>query len=167
MPSCSRRAWPCRGPCEAADLLINDWGVAADVWSVTSWSQLRRDGLAADEWNLLHPEEPHVPYLSRLFDGVPGPRVAVSDYMRAVPDQIAPWLPGGLVSLGTDGFGFSDTRAAARRFFHVDGPSVTVRTLAELVRAGELKAEVTREAIDRYRLWDVTAGATGAESGQA
>ncbi|HSF26986.1 MAG TPA: pyruvate dehydrogenase (acetyl-transferring), homodimeric type, partial [Actinomycetes bacterium] len=97
---------------EAQSLLINDWGVAADVWSVTSWTELRRDGLAADEWNLMHPDEaPRVPYLTRVFENQPGPRVAVSDFMRAVQDQIAPWMPGDFVSLGTDGFGFSDTRA--------------------------------------------------------
>ncbi len=153
---------------EAQQLLINDWGVAADVWSVTSWTELRRDALAVDDWNLLHPEEPaRIPFVTQVLREAPGPCVAVSDYIRAVQDQIAPWVPGSFVSLGTDGFGFSDTRPAARRHFKVDGPSLTLRALTELVRAGELKHEVMREAIERYRILDVAAGTSGSEGGDA
>ncbi|HUZ27461.1 MAG TPA: pyruvate dehydrogenase (acetyl-transferring), homodimeric type, partial [Streptosporangiaceae bacterium] len=111
----------------AQQLLADDWGVAADVWSVTSWSELRREALAADTHNLLHPEQPpRTPYLTTTLDAAAGPVVAVSDWMRAVPDQIAPWVPGEWSSLGTDGFGVSDTRAALRRHFHVDAESVVL-----------------------------------------
>jgi pyruvate dehydrogenase E1 component len=92
--------------------------------------------------------------------------VAVSDFMRAVQDQIAPWVPGDFASLGTDGFGLSDTRAALRRHFKVDAASITVKALSELARRGEIKRETVREAIDRYRIWDITA-APPAETGGA
>jgi len=153
---------------EAQELLANDWGVAADVWSVTSWGELRRDGLAADEQAFLHPQgEARVPYVTERLRTAPGPVLATSDYMRAVPDQIAQWVPGDFVSLGADGFGFADTRAAARRFFHIDGPSLAVRTLQVLARRGEIEASVAREAADKYNLLDVTAGASGTEGGDA
>jgi pyruvate dehydrogenase E1 component len=143
---------------KAAKLLAEDWGVAAETWSVTSWNELARDGVAAEEWNFLHPsEEPRTPYVTRKLADADGPFVAVSDYMRAVPDQIAKWVPGDFHALGTDGFGFADTRAAARRFFHVDAESVTVQALAALARRGEIKREVVQEAFDRYRIDDPTA----------
>ena len=130
-----------------------DWGVAADVWSATSWTELRRDALACEEWNLLHPDaEPRVPYVNRALDGQPGPVVAVSDWMRAVPDQIARWVPGPYSSLGTDGFGLSDTRPAARRYFHVDAESITAAVLAQLARLGEVKPELVTKAVEQYRL---------------
>jgi pyruvate dehydrogenase E1 component len=152
---------------EAQRLLEADWGVHADVWSVTSWNELRRDGLAADEHNFMTPEgDQRVPYVTRKLEGAPGPFVAVSDFMRAVQDQIAPWVPGDFASLGTDGFGLSDTRAALRRHFKVDAASIAVKALSELARRGEIKRETVREAIDRYRLWDVTA-APPAETGGA
>ena len=101
---------------QAQQLLADDWGVTASVWSATSWTELRRDAMAAEEWNLLHPEaDQRVPYVTQALDGRPGPVVAVSDWIRAVPDQIARWVPASYTSLGTDGYGFSDTRAAARR----------------------------------------------------
>ncbi|HEX9063578.1 MAG TPA: pyruvate dehydrogenase (acetyl-transferring), homodimeric type, partial [Streptosporangiaceae bacterium] len=129
------------------------WGVAADVWSVTSWSELRRDGLACDRRRFFHPAEPApVPYVTQRLAQAPGPVVAVSDWMRAVPDQIARWVPGPFTSLGTDGWGFSDTRPAARRYFHVDAESITLAVLGQLVRQGELKPEVLTEAIAKYRL---------------
>ena len=137
----------------AQELLAADWGVAADVWSATSWTELRRDALAAEEHNLLHPdEEQQVPYVTRMLEGEPGPVVAVSDWIKAVPDQIARWVPAPFLSLGTDGYGFSDTRAAARRFFHVDAESITLAVLSQLVRHGEAKAEVLDQAIAKYRL---------------
>jgi pyruvate dehydrogenase E1 component len=142
----------------AAQLLADDWGVAAETWSVTSWNELARDGVATEEWNFLHPsEEPRTPYVTDKLADSDGPFVAVSDYMRAVPDQIARWVPGDFHSLGTDGFGFADTRAAARRYFHVDAESVTVQALAALARRGELKRELVQEAFDRYRVDDPTA----------
>jgi pyruvate dehydrogenase E1 component len=138
---------------EAQRLLAEDWGVAAEVWSATSWTELRRDALDCDEWNLLHPDaEPRTPYVTGTLAGHPGPVVAVSDWIRAVPDQIARWVSGPFTSLGTDGWGFSDTRPAARRFFHVDAESITVAVLSQLARLGEVKPEVLAQAITKYRL---------------
>jgi pyruvate dehydrogenase E1 component len=153
---------------EAQALLAQDWSVAADVWSVTSWTELRRDGMRCDRTALLHPERPApTPYLTAKLADAPGPVVAVSDYMRQVPDQIARWVPGDFSSLGTDGFGFSDTRAAARRFFLVDGPSIVTKTLTRLAATGQVDSGAARRAIERYRLLDVTAGTTGSAGGEA
>jgi pyruvate dehydrogenase E1 component len=153
---------------EAQELLRSDWGVAADVWSVTSWGELRREAMACDELAFLHPEqEQRVPFVTQKLQDAPGPVVAVSDYMRAVQDQIAPWVPQDFISLGADGFGFSDTRAAARRFFHIDGPSVVVRALQMLARRGDIDASVAQEAAKKYRLLDVTAGTTGNAGGES
>jgi len=153
---------------EAQELLAKDWGVSADVWSVTSWTELRRDGLAADEHNFLHPEEaPRTAYVTEKLRGAEGPFVAVTDFMHAVPDQIRQFVPGDFATLGADGFGFSDTRPAARRFFHIDGPSVVVRTLQQLARRGEIDPSVVAKAIEQYRLHDVTAGTTGSAGGEA
>jgi pyruvate dehydrogenase E1 component len=149
---------------EAQRMLAEEWGVAADVWSATSWTELRREAIACDEWNLLHPDaDQRVPYVNRTLDGQPGPIVAVSDFMRAVPDQIAQWVPGDWSSLGTDGFGFSDTRAAARRFFHVDAASITLAVLTRLVRNGEIKPETLQQAIERYRLGEGAEVVVGAD----
>jgi pyruvate dehydrogenase E1 component len=138
---------------DAQRLLADDWGVSAEVWSATSWTELRRDGLACEEWNLLHPDLPaRVPYVTSALNETSAPVVAVSDWIKAVPDQIARWVPAPYTSLGTDGFGFSDTRLAARRFFHVDAQSITLAVLSELVHAGELKPEVLDEAIVKYQL---------------
>jgi pyruvate dehydrogenase E1 component len=138
---------------DAQRLLAADWGVTAEVWSATSWTELRREGLSCDEWNLLHPDGPaRVPYVTSALGEQPSPVVAVSDWIKAVPDQIARWVPAPYTSLGTDGWGFSDTRAAARRFFHVDAQSITLAALWQLVRQGELKPEVLDEAIAKYRL---------------
>jgi pyruvate dehydrogenase E1 component len=153
---------------EAQQLLADDWNVAADVWSVTSWGELRRDGLEANEHNFLNPSlEPRVPYLTRVLSGAEGPFVAVSDYMHAVPDQIRQFVPGDYATLGADGYGFSDTRAAARRFFKIDGPSLVVRTLESLVARGQLDPSIPQQAIERYRLHDVTAGTTGSAGGES
>jgi pyruvate dehydrogenase E1 component len=138
----------------AQRLLAEEWGVAADVWSVTSWTELRRDALACESHNMLHPgEETRVPYVTTALDGAPGPVVAVSDWMRAVPDQIARWVPAtSYTSLGTDGFGFSDTRPAARRFFHVDAESIVLAVLSQLARAGQVDPSLPAQAIGRYKL---------------
>ncbi len=152
---------------EAQQLLAQDWNVAADVWSVTSWTELRRDGLAAEEHNFLYPNEPaRVPYLTQKLSGSDGPFIAVSDFMHAVPDQIRQFVPGDYSTLGADNFGFSDTRAAARRFFKIDGPSMVVRALEALVKRGELDASVPAQAIEKYRLHDVTAGTSGSLGGE-
>jgi pyruvate dehydrogenase E1 component len=138
---------------DAQRLLAQDWGVGAEVWSATSWTELRRDGLDCEEWNLLHPDTPaRVPYVTQVLGDQPVPVVAVSDWIKAVPDQISRWVPAPFSSLGTDGWGLSDTRAAARRFFHVDAESITLAVLSHLVRQGELKTEVLDEAIAKYRL---------------
>jgi pyruvate dehydrogenase E1 component len=153
---------------EAQQLLAEDWNVAADVWSVTSWGELRRDGLAAQEHNFLNPnEQPQQPYLTGKLEGAEGPFLGVSDYMHAVPDQIRQFVPGDYLTLGADDYGFSDTRAAARRFFKIDGPSLVVRTLEALVARGEIDPGVPQQAIDRYRLHDVTAGTTGSAGGES
>jgi pyruvate dehydrogenase E1 component len=102
---------------------------------------------------MLHPDaEPQVPYVTQVLGGAPGPVVAVSDWIRAVPDQIARWVPGPYSSLGTDGYGFSDTRAAARRFFHVDAESIALSVLSQLARRGEVKPEALGQAIEKYGL---------------
>ncbi|MDQ2792265.1 MAG: pyruvate dehydrogenase (acetyl-transferring), homodimeric type, partial [Actinomycetota bacterium] len=124
---------------EAQRLLQRDFGVHADVWSVTSWTELRRDALDTDEWNRTHPQQPQrSAYVTQRLSDAPGPVVAVSDWMRAVPDQIAPFVPGAWSSLGTDGFGLSDTRQALRRHFGVDAPSIVLRVLEQLISRGEL-----------------------------
>jgi len=139
---------------DAQRLLAQDWGISAEVWSATSWTELRRDGLTCEQWNLLHPEEePRVPYVTQVLGDDPAAAVvAVSDWIKAVPDQVARWVPGAFTSLGTDGWGFSDTRPAARRFFHVDAESITAAVLGQLIRQGDLKPEVLTEAIAKYRL---------------
>jgi len=153
---------------KAQQLLADEWGVAADVWSATSWTELRRDALLADEHNLLYPDaEVKVPYVTRQLAAAPGPVVAVSDWMRAVPDQIAQWVPGDYTSLGADGFGFADTRGAARRFFHIDAESVVVAVLSQLAKRGEIKRELISDAITKYQLHDVKAAGSGPVGGDA
>jgi pyruvate dehydrogenase E1 component len=142
----------------AQELLAQDWGVSADVWSVTSWTELRRQADEVAEHNLLHPEEaPDTPYVTRRLQETSGPVVAVSDWMRAVPDLIAPYVPGGLSSLGTDGFGLSDTRPALRRHFSVDAESIVVRTLASLADQGQVDRARVQEAVEKYQVRDVRA----------
>ena len=153
---------------EAQKLLAEDWGVRAAVWSVTSWNELRRDALAADEHAFLHPhEEPRVPYLTRKLAGAEGPFVATTDYDHLVADQVRAWVPGTYATLGADGFGFSDTRAAARRHFKIDGPSTVVRVLQQLARTGAVAPDAPAQAIERYRLYDVTAGTSGNTGGDS
>jgi pyruvate dehydrogenase E1 component len=136
--------------------------VHSDVWSVTSWTELRRQALAVDDWNRAHPEQPpRSPYVTRRLSDAPGPVVAVSDWMRAVPDQITPFVPGGWSSLGTDGFGRSDTRRALRGHFRVDAPSIVLRTLEQLIARHELDSSVRDKAMEAYRL-DVADGPTAA-----
>ena len=150
---------------KAQTLLKQDWEVNASVWSVTSWNELRRDGLAVDRHNLLNPRDARESYVANKLRGSEGPVIAVSDYMRAVQDQIAPWVPNSFVSLGTDGFGLSDTRGALRRHFNVDAESIVVATLAELAKSGEVKSSVVQEAIDKYRIFDVRAAEAGNTEG--
>jgi pyruvate dehydrogenase E1 component len=153
---------------EAQQLLQNDWGVSADIWSVTSWVELRRNGLEHDEKRFLNPgSEVETPYVTAKLAGSEGPFLGVSDYMHAVPDMIRNWVPGDYATLGADGFGFSDTRAAARRAFKIDGPSIVVRVLEQLVAQGKIDASVPAQAIERYRLNDVNAGTSGSAGGES
>ncbi|PWU46173.1 pyruvate dehydrogenase (acetyl-transferring), homodimeric type [Micromonospora globispora] len=153
---------------KAQELLAEDWGVAADVWSVTSWTELRRDAVECEEHNLLNPgAEQRVPYVARKLADAEGPKVAVSDWMRAVPDLIARWVPGDYTSLGTDGFGMSDTRHALRRHFHVDAESVAVAALRQLALRGEVPANVPAEAAKKYALEDVNAAPVGETGGDS
>jgi pyruvate dehydrogenase E1 component len=150
---------------KAQELLQKDWGVSADVWSVTSWNELRRDGLAVDRHNLLNPSNKKSAYLTDRIKDAQGPVIAVSDYMRTVQDQIAPWIPQQFASLGTDGFGLSDTRGALRRHFKVDAESIVVATLAQLAKSGEVKESIVQEALNKYRLDDISAADPGNTEG--
>ena len=135
----------------AQELLSEHHDVAADVWSATSYHQLRADGLDTERWKRLHPEEPRrQPYISQCLENTEGPVIAVSDSMKAVPDQIARWVPAPFVPLGTDGFGRSDTRTALRRHFEIDAEHIAVATLAALAEFGDVKPEAVADAIKRY-----------------
>jgi pyruvate dehydrogenase E1 component len=137
----------------AQELLADHHDVAADVWSATSYQNLRLEALDIERWNRLHPNEANKqPYVTQALESAEGPVVAVSDSMRAVPDQVARWVPGAFTPLGTDGFGRSDTRPALRRFFEIDAEHVVVATLAALAESGEVKPEAVSEAIERYGL---------------
>lgn len=142
----------------AAQMLAAEWDVAADVWSVTSWGELNRDGVAIETEKLRHPDRPAgVPYVTRALENARGPVIAVSDWMRAVPEQIRPWVPGTYLTLGTDGFGFSDTRPAARRYFNTDAESQVVAVLEALAGDGEIDPSVPVAAARQYRIDDVAA----------
>jgi pyruvate dehydrogenase E1 component len=135
----------------AQELLAADHDVAADVWSAPSYQQLRVDGLETERWNRLHPEQARrQPYVTQCLEAAEGPVVAVSDSIRAVPDQIARWVPAPFVPLGTDGFGRSDNRVSLRRHFEIDAEHVVVATLAALAEFGDVKPEAVTEAITRY-----------------
>jgi pyruvate dehydrogenase E1 component len=132
----------------AQEILAERYDVSADVWSATNYKQLRTEAQACKRWNMLHPAEPpKKSYLETVLEGQPGPFIAVSDNMKIVSDQIAPWVPGGLTTLGTDGFGRSDTRKALRRFFEVDAECTVIATLYALAQKGQLGKEVVAQAI--------------------
>jgi pyruvate dehydrogenase E1 component len=136
---------------KAQEVLGSQYNVGADVWSVTSYVELYRDGNAADRWNMLHPgETPRVPYITQCLKDSPGVFVAASDYVKALPDSIDRWLPRPLTVLGTDGFGRSESRAGLRDFFEVDHRYVVVATLAALARDGKLAPSVVQEAIKAH-----------------
>jgi pyruvate dehydrogenase E1 component len=135
---------------KAQQILASDYGVATDVWSATSYNELRRDALECERWNRLHPTEaPKTPYLVSVLDGAKGPVIAATDYMKIVSDQIAPWLPGRLVSLGCDGFGRSENREHLRRFFEVDAASIAAATLSRLARDGKFDATRAVDAMKK------------------
>ena len=136
----------------AAELLENDFGLAADVWSVTSFTQLRRDGIEVDRWNMLHPvEDARRAFVTEQLDGR-GPVVASTDYIRTYADQIRQWVPARYRVLGTDGFGRSDSRQALRRFFEVNRHYVAVAALKELADDGQVEPGRVQEAIERYEI---------------
>jgi len=132
----------------AQEILEQKFNVAADVWSVTSYKELYREGLEVERWNLLHAaEKPRLPYVTQCLADAPGVLVAASDYLKALPNLVAKWMPRRLASLGTDGFGRSDGRAALRDFFEVDARFITLATLTELLREGKIEAAVVEKAI--------------------
>jgi pyruvate dehydrogenase E1 component len=138
---------------KAQEILESKYSVAADVWSVTSYSELYRDGHACERWNMLHPTEPpRVPYVTQCLKDAPGVLVAASDYVKALPDSIDRWLPRPLTTLGTDGFGRSESRAGLRDFFEVDYRYVIVAALAALAREGRLDASVVQQAIKTHNI---------------
>ena len=132
----------------AQDILAEKYGVQADVWSVTSYTELRRDALSVERWNRLHPAEPEkVPYIVSALQGCKGPIIAASDYMKSVPDMLAPWLSTRLVTLGTDGFGRSDNREHLRRHFEVNAESIVAATLSKLARDGKFDTTKAQAAL--------------------
>jgi pyruvate dehydrogenase E1 component len=133
---------------KAQQILAEKYDVAADVWSVTSYQELYRDGHAAERWNRLHPaEKPRVPFVTQALGKTEGAIVAASDYVKALPDSIDRWLPRPVVSLGTDGFGRSEARASLRDFFEVDAKHIVVGTLGALARDGKVEAKLVTQAI--------------------
>lgn len=132
---------------KAQEMLEKEYGVAADVWSATSYTLVRREALDTERWNMLHPgERPRKPYITQLLEGEPWPIVAASDYVKLVPDQIARWAPAGMLTLGTDGFGRSEARAQLRDFFEVDARHIAWAALVKLAEGGKVKAEVLAQA---------------------
>jgi pyruvate dehydrogenase E1 component len=136
---------------DAQEILAEEYGVAADVWSATSYKELREEALSTERWNRLHPTDPaRTPYVTEALNDAEGPVVAVTDFMKAVPDGIARFVPGQFAALGTDGYGFSDTRVALRRHFEVDAPSIVVTVLQGLAQTEAIKVETVAEAIARF-----------------
>ncbi|MEV4902305.1 pyruvate dehydrogenase (acetyl-transferring), homodimeric type [Citricoccus sp. NPDC055426] len=153
---------------DAASILAEEWGVAADVWSVTSWTELRRDAVDAEREALRNEEgTARTPYITQKLADVEGPVVATTDYATLVPDQIRPFIPNAFATLGADEFGFADTRAAARRYFHIDTHSMVVKALQMLEKDGSVAAGTAAEAYRKYRIDDVNAGTTGTVGGDA
>ena len=147
---------------DARDMLREDWGVSAGVWSVTSWHELRKEGLEVDEFNYLNPDkEPRKAYLTQKLEGEAGPVIATSDFEKQVQDAIRPWVPTDYYVLGANGFGIADTRAAARRHFRIDSASMVVRALQALADRGEIDRSKVGEAIKKYELLDAEAGEDG------
>jgi pyruvate dehydrogenase E1 component len=137
----------------AAAVLEKEFGVPADVFSVTSFSELRREALDVERWNLLHPDQPpRQPYVRQCLATHQGPFVAATDYMRTVPDQIRQWVPGRFHVLGTDGYGRSDSRAALRGFFEVDHRYIVIAALKMLADEGKLDVATVKGAIQRFAI---------------
>lgn len=133
---------------EAAKILESKYKVAADVWSITSYKELYKDGISVERWNMLHPaEKAKVPYVTKTLDGVEGVFVAASDYVKALPESIAKWMPRPFIALGTDGFGRSESREALRNHFEVDAKHIVLAALSGLMREGKLKPADVQKAI--------------------
>jgi pyruvate dehydrogenase E1 component len=133
---------------KAQTILQEKYGVATDVWSVTSYKELYRDANDCERWNLLHPGDVvKVPFVTQTLKDAPGPFIAASDYMKVLPESLAKWVPGQLVSLGTDGFGRSENRAALRDFFEVDAKHIVLATLGALAREKKIGIDVMKKAI--------------------
>jgi pyruvate dehydrogenase E1 component len=138
---------------KAQEILSSKYKIEADVWSVTSYTELRREALAVERWNRLHPAEAlKKSYLETTLEGTKGPIIAASDYMKSIPDMLSPWLPTRLVSLGTDGFGRSDNREYLRRHFEVSAEAIAGATLSKLVREGKVKPKVAQKALTELGL---------------
>jgi pyruvate dehydrogenase E1 component len=150
---------------KAQKLLNDDFKIAATIYSVTSWNELRRDGLAVDRHNLLNPGKEMSAFITKQLKGQKGPVIAVSDFMRSVQDQIAPWVTQPFYSLGTDGFGLSDTRGALRRHFKVDAESIVIAALSQLAKHGSVRKRTINNAIRKYQIHDVTAAEAGNTEG--
>jgi pyruvate dehydrogenase E1 component len=132
----------------AQGILQEKYGVAANVWSVTSYNELRRDALRTERWNRLHPSDNEKqPYIVQAMEKTDGPIIASTDYMKILPDQVAPWLNGRLVSLGTDGFGRSESREYLRKHFEINAESIVAATLSRLARDGKFNAKKAAQAI--------------------
>lgn len=151
----------------AQELLAADFGVRASVWSVTSWTEMRKDAIEVEKHNLLHPEDQRTAWISQRLEGVSGPFIATSDYDHLVPDLIREWVPGAYGVLGADGWGFSDTRPAARRHLKIDAHSMVVKALQMLAKEGRVDPGRVREAIDKYDLLNVNAGESGSFGGES
>ena len=131
----------------AQQILAEKYNIAADVWSVTSYNELRRDCVETERWNRLHPaSKEKTPYIVTALGAAAGPIIAASDYMKSLPDALSPWLGPRLVSLGTDGFGRSDNREHLRRHFEVDAESIVAATLSKLAREGVIKPKAAEKA---------------------
>jgi pyruvate dehydrogenase E1 component len=153
---------------KAQKMLKEEFDVLADIYSVTSWNELRRDGLEAERFKLLNnDEDSKVPFVTELMKKHDGPIVAVSDWMKLVPEQLRPYLKQDFYTLGTDGWGVSDTRGALRRHFLVDAESIVIQSLISLVKNGEIKNKVVKEALNRYKLSDPSAADPGSTAGDS
>src|SRR5712692_5013859 len=138
---------------KAQQILEEKYGVAADVWSVTSYKQLYRDANDCERWNMLHPADPaKVPYVTQTLQGASGPFIAASDYMKVLPESLGKWVPGQLVSLGTDGFGRSESRTALRDFFEVDAKHIVLATLGALAREKKIGIDIVKRAIQELSI---------------
>jgi pyruvate dehydrogenase E1 component len=153
---------------KAQEMLKNDYDVLADIYSVTSWNELRRDGLETERFNLLNGEkEERTAFISELLKNHAGPIIAVSDWMKLVPEQLRPYLKQDFSTLGTDGWGVSDTRGALRRHFLIDAESIVVQCLSSLSKNGEIKRKVVKESLIKYKLSDPSAADPGSTAGDS